>query len=131
MCYTFGHAPIWLLLRQRRACPSSWSQAPSWRVWLQKGCLFPQGSTLSAEGLHPPCTRNQTEVEEQSFERTNTTATGLPRRAARLAHVPNCRLFLRKNRGHIHHHCVLDCFCQRSSRSAFHSLTSSSQDLSP
>ena len=77
VCFTFGHAPIWLLLRQRRACPSSWSQAPSWRVWLQKGCLFPQGSTLSAEGLHPPCTRNQTEVEVQSFERTNTTATGL------------------------------------------------------
>ena len=62
---TPGRAPTWLLLRQRIACPSSWSPAPSSRGWLQKTCLLPQRSTLSAEGLHPPCTHNQTEVEAQ------------------------------------------------------------------
>ena len=40
------------------------------------------------------------------------------RRAALLAYVPNCKLHL-KNWCLFHHHCVLDCICQRSSRSAF------------
>ena len=60
-----GHAPTWLLSRQHGACPSSWSPVPSSRGWLQKTYLFPQGSTLSEEGLHLPCTHNQTEVEVQ------------------------------------------------------------------
>ena len=64
---TPGHAPTWLLLRQRGACPSSWSPAPLSRGWLQKRCLLPQGSTRSAESLHHPCTRNQTEVEVQLY----------------------------------------------------------------
>ena len=63
--HTPGHAPTWLLLRQHRACPFSWSPVPSSRGWLQKRCLFPRGSTLSVEGLHLPCTHNQTEVEAQ------------------------------------------------------------------
>ena len=61
--HTPGNAPTWLLLRLRRACPSSWSPAPSSRGWLQKRCLLPRGSTRSAEGLRHPCTRSQTEVE--------------------------------------------------------------------
>ena len=62
---TPGHAPNWLFVRQRRACPSSWSPVPPSRGWLQRRCLFPRGSTLSIEGLHLPCTHNQTEVEVQ------------------------------------------------------------------
>ena len=60
--HTPGHTPTWLLLRQRRACPLSWSPAPSSRVWLQRMCLLPRGNTQSAGGLHLPCTRSQTEV---------------------------------------------------------------------
>ena len=48
--HTPGHAPTWLLLRQRRECPSSWSLAPSSRGWFQKRYLFTRGSTLYAEG---------------------------------------------------------------------------------
>ena len=51
---TPGHAPIWVLPQQHRACPSSWSRAPSSHGWLQKRCLLPQGSTRSAEGLRHP-----------------------------------------------------------------------------
>ena len=63
--HTPGHAPIWLLPQQHRACPSFWSRAPSSRGWLQRRCLLPRGSTQSAEGLRHPCTRSQTEVEAQ------------------------------------------------------------------
>ena len=54
--HTPGHAPTWLLPRQRRA-PSSWSRSPSSRGWLQKRCLLPRGSMRSAESLRHPCTR--------------------------------------------------------------------------
>ena len=47
-----SHAPTRLLLRQRKACPSSWSRAPWSRGWLQNKCLFPRRSTLSVEVLH-------------------------------------------------------------------------------
>ena len=53
---------LWRFQQPRRACPSSWSLAPLSRVWLQKRCLFPRRNTHSAEGLHPPCSRSQTEV---------------------------------------------------------------------
>ena len=62
---TPSHAPTWLLLRQREACPSSWSWVPSSRGWLQKKCLFLRRSTLSVESLHLPFIHNQTEVERQ------------------------------------------------------------------
>ena len=58
--HTPGHAPIWLSPQQHRACPSSWSLAPSSRVWLQKRCLFARGNTQFADGLPLPCTRSQT-----------------------------------------------------------------------
>ena len=61
--YSRSRTHLWL--RQRGACPSSWSPAPSSRGWLQKRCLFTQGSMPSVEGLHLPCTYNQTEVEVQ------------------------------------------------------------------
>ena len=48
-----------------------------------------------------------------------------------IGYVSNCRLFLRKHRGHIHHHCELDCICQRSSRSAFPLSDVELQDLEP
>ena len=49
--HTPGHAPTWLLPQQRRACPSSWSPAPSSRVWLQKKRLLPRGNTRSVAQL--------------------------------------------------------------------------------
>ena len=66
----------------------------------------------------------------QSFERSNTTAT-------RLLEERHCwdmhqlQTVSKKNRGHIHHHCVLDCICQRSSRSTFPLSDVQLQDLSP
>ena len=41
------------------------SGTPSSLGRLHKWCLFPRGSTRSAEGLRHPCTRGQTEVEAQ------------------------------------------------------------------
>ena len=55
--HTPGHTPTWLFRQPRRACPSSWNQAPSSRVWLQKRCLLPRGNTQSVEGLHFSCGR--------------------------------------------------------------------------
>ena len=59
---TPSHAHTWLLPRQPGACPSSCNLVPTSCGWLQRRCRLPQGSTQSAEGLHRPCTRSQTEV---------------------------------------------------------------------
>ena len=48
--------------------------------------------------------------------------TPLQQGCAKSCAVGNCtqlQAASKKDRGHIHHHCVLDCMCQRSSRSTF------------
>ena len=84
--HTPGHAPTLLLPQQHRACPSSWSRAPTSRGWLQKRCLLPRGSTRSAEGLRHPCTRSQTEVVAASIFDCSRCGESRPRDSTHILH---------------------------------------------
>ena len=56
----------------------------------------------------------------QSFGKSNPIATKLLEERHCWRYVPNCKLAVpKKNRCHMHDHCVVDCICQRSSRNVF------------